>query len=146
MNALGNLDMQVIMTIGEEIEIESLPTPPKNFMIEQYIPNTYLLPKISCMVHHGRFNSTIAPIVYGVPVVVIPFEGDQLENAQRCVEAGIGLRLNYEKLTPNKLRQTILHILHEQKFKKNVLKLKDKFAQYNAPKTSADLLIKFASK
>jgi MGT family glycosyltransferase len=142
MKALGDLDIQVIMTIGEEIEIENLPTPPNNFIVEQYVPNTYLLPKISCMVHHGGFNSTIAPIVYGVPVVVIPFEGDQLENAQRCVEAGIGIRLNYKKLTSNKLKQTILHILHEQKFKENVLKLKDKFAQYNAPKISAELLKK----
>lgn len=140
--ALSGLDMQVIMTVGKDVDITTLPTPPKNFIIEQYIPNTELLPKVSCMVHHGGFNSTIAPIVYGVPVVVVPFDGDQLENAQRCVEAGIGVRLNYKKLTPKKLKEAVLHVLSEPRFKENVLQLKEKFAQHNGDKEAAELLIK----
>jgi len=56
------------------------------------VPHTYLLPRVSCFVHHGGFGSTAAAFQAGIPAVVIPHIIDQFIWGSKVYELGVGPR------------------------------------------------------
>lgn len=59
----------------------------------------------------------------GVPMVVIPFLYDQFDNAEMVEEKGIGKYLDRDALTVENIQNSILEIIENQKYKRNVLRL-----------------------
>ena len=41
------------------------------------VPHEWLFERVSCIVHHGSYDTTAAAMVSGKPTVVVPFYGDQ---------------------------------------------------------------------
>ena len=64
----------------------------------------------------GGAGTVMAALHAGVPLVVVPTEWDKPENAQRVVEAGVGVRLAPHLCTPTRLRSAVEHVLSEPDF------------------------------
>ncbi len=136
-------DVQGLMTVcypGKDINGMGIPP---NLRIEQYVPNSEIIPKVDLVVHHAGFNTTMDCLVHSKPAVAIPMEGDQHENGRRVQVFGVGYRVPYRSLTPEKLRQAIRKALKDESLKANVAKLSQQINKLNGPETSADLIEKF---
>jgi len=136
-------DVQGVMTVcypGKDINGMGIPP---NLRIEQYVPNSEIIPKVDLVVHHAGFNTTMDCLVHSKPAVAIPMEGDQHENGRRVQVSGVGYRVPYRSLTPEKLRQAIRKALKDESLKANVAKLSQQINKLNGPETSADLIEKF---
>ena len=59
----------------------------KILMIDD-VPHKWLFERVSCVVHHGSFETTAAAITSGKPTVVVPFFGDQPFWAASIANAG----------------------------------------------------------
>ncbi|MFP5310168.1 MAG: glycosyltransferase [Actinomycetes bacterium] len=59
----------------------------------------------------GGGGSTAKALVRGVPLVVVPWHGDQRETAGRVAQAGLGRRLSPSRCTPGRLRRTVVRVL-----------------------------------
>lgn len=89
---------------------------------------------------HGGYLSLTEAVYYGVPVLGIPFFGDQPKNLVQAVAAGYGLQLNFENITDDSVFLVINEILTNKKWvftiglvkKWNLLKRK---RQTNRPNT-----------
>lgn len=57
---------------------------------------------------HGGLLSTLEATYNGVPVVGIPFYGDQRNNMANLVARGMGIVLQYNNIT----KQSVLEALH----------------------------------
>lgn len=65
-------------------------------------------PKIKVFVTQGGFQSIEEAITKGVPMVGIPFFGDQLKNIKKVVEWGLGLELSPVNMNAENLTNTIV--------------------------------------
>lgn len=65
-------------------------------------------------VMQGGLQSLQEAVHYSVPVVAIPFFGDQLFNARKILDAGIGLKLNIDTLTEDFVVQTLVEIVENK--------------------------------
>jgi MGT family glycosyltransferase len=95
---------QVVATLPRGELPES---PPANGRVFRYVPHGILLPRAACVVCPGGFGIVQKSLAAGVPVVVVPGGGDQLETARRVEVAEAGVRLPPKRLTPARLRAAV---------------------------------------
>jgi sterol 3beta-glucosyltransferase len=73
------------------------------------IPQSWLFPRVSAVVHQGGANTAAAGLRAGVPSVVIPFFGDQPFWGQRIADLGVGAEpISRKKLTAERLANAIV--------------------------------------
>jgi MGT family glycosyltransferase len=140
--AFANKPYEVVMATGthrDPVEL-GLGSLAPNIRVERWIPYDHLLPKTSVVVTTGGAGTVLSALMAGVPVVVIPTEWDKPDNAQRVVEAGVGLRLSPRRLTPKKLLHAVESVLRTDAFRKNARRLAETFHQSGGPKAGATLL------
>lgn len=63
----------------------------------------------------GGLQSLQEAIHYAVPVIAIPFFGDQLFNARKIVDAEIGLSLDIEELTNQTFFTAVREIVNNKR-------------------------------
>ena len=97
---LRELPATVIVTVGRSLDPERFGPQPDNVHIERYIPQSLLLPHCDLVVNHGGSGSVIGALAHGLPLVVLPMGADQLPNAQRCEQLGVGVVLDAVRATP----------------------------------------------
>ena len=95
LDALAGEPIRLLMTTGRALEPGSLAPLPANARVEQWWPQTTVLPHTDVVVGHGGFGTTMMALAAGVPQVVIPlFASDQFINAERMAAIGAGVRLD----------------------------------------------------
>ena len=102
---LAGQPVEVIMTTGQSpaIRRRSASHPlPANVHVERWLSHEDLLPRCAAMVTTGGAATVLAALKAGVPLVVVPTFWDKSDNAQRVVEAGVGLRLAPRHCTPDR--------------------------------------------
>ena len=92
--ALGELPVRVLMTLGTEVDPADLGPVPGNVHVESWVPQSAVMAHASVMVGHGGSGSTLAAMAAGMPLAVVPLFADQPDNAERIDELGAGLRLD----------------------------------------------------
>ncbi|CAH3045402.1 unnamed protein product [Porites lobata] len=72
---------------------------------------------------HGGLNSILESAYHGTPMVVLPLFGDQPANAMKVFEAGMGVILEAQDLTPVQITDVITEVLTNPKYKENAMKV-----------------------
>ncbi len=122
LNVFGNSTYQVVW----KFEADSLRNKPDNIFISKWLPQSDLLahPSIKLFITQGGQQSMEEAIDRTVPMVVIPFLGDQDANAKRMVQKGIGKHLELHALTQSVLREAITEMV-KPIYKQNIEKLRE---------------------
>lgn len=109
-----------------KFEAENLPNKPDNVLISKWLPQSDLLahPSIKLFITQGGQQSMEEAIDRTIPMIVIPFLGDQDANARRMVQKGIGLHLELHTLSESKLVGAITEML-KPTYKENIQKLRE---------------------
>jgi hypothetical protein len=68
--------------------------------VEQWLPQSLLLPHTDLVVSHGGSGTVTAALAHGLPQLILPMGADQLHNADRVQELGIGRTLPAARATP----------------------------------------------
>ena len=139
---LANLYMQVIMTTGTQRVSDTMHLGPlaPNVYVKSWIPHADLMPNVDVLVTHGGGGTVVAALTAGVPMVIVPLMWDQGDNAQRVVDAGVGLRLSPRQCTPTALRRAVKHVLREPSYRQNAQRLATCLRRYGGPTQAATLL------
>jgi len=139
--------MEVILTTGQVSRDPATlglnPLPP-NVHVERWVSHEDLLPRCAALVTTGGAATVLTSLKAGVPLVVVPTFWDKSDNAQRVVEAGVGIRLAPRHCTPDKLRMAVTRLLDEPQFAENARRMARRFADVPGPRLAAELLERLA--
>ncbi|HEV3215444.1 MAG TPA: glycosyltransferase [Vicinamibacterales bacterium] len=144
---LANQPMEVILTTGTQsrdpvtLGFHSLAA---NVHVERWVSHEDLLPRCAVIVTTGGAATVLASLKAGVPLVVVPTFWDKSDNAQRVVEAGVGLRLAPRRCTPDRVRAAVMRLLDEPAFRENARRMARRFAEAPGPAGAGKLLEKLA--
>ncbi|CAH1963789.1 unnamed protein product [Acanthoscelides obtectus] len=108
LKALGRLDQTVVWKFES-----NLTGVPENVLIRQWLPQTEILahPNTKLFISHGGGLSTIESAYYGVPVLGIPFFGDQFSNLAMMENKGLARMIRYKSLTADLVFKNIREML-----------------------------------
>ncbi|AUS26823.1 glycosyl transferase family 1 [Paenibacillus sp. P2(2022)] len=124
--AFGNTDHTIVMSIGNRTQVSDLGEVPENFIVKNDVPQTDILQHTKLFITHGGMNSTHEGLYYGVPLIIIPQSADQPIIAGQVANMGAGIKLQMESLTANQLREAADHVL-SLPFKKAVAHMRESF-------------------
>ncbi len=146
--ALGQLDIFGLVVTGPGCSPSFFSAVPSNVRIESYIPQTALQaePKTrpALIISHGGVNTVLTALSEGIPLLCIPLGADQPDNAQRCVDAGAGLRLDRRLLTTARLRRAIHTLLSQATFTRRAEQMQRTLRRHNGPEEAATLILRLA--
>ncbi|UKS25523.1 glycosyltransferase [Paenibacillus sp. HWE-109] len=143
--AFGNTDHAVVMSVGKKTQISDLGEIPENFLVQNYVPQTDVLPYTKLFITHGGMNSTNEALYYGVPLIVIPQSADQPIIAEQVAHAGAGIKLQMQGLTANQLLEAVDHVLSLSSFKIAVANSSESFRKSGGFHQAVDEILEFTS-
>ncbi|KAJ8974385.1 hypothetical protein NQ317_006164 [Molorchus minor] len=138
MGALSELPYKVLW----KFEADSLPGKPKNVKLIKWAPQQQILShaNIKLFVTQGGLQSMEEGIYSEVPFVVIPFFGDQSQNARLMEHRGIAKIVGrHPNIDKDELKDTILEVLQNPKYRAAVKELKE--VAMDTPATGIDTAI-----
>lgn len=140
LSGLRELPATVVVTVGRNIDPERFGQQPDNVHVERYIPQSTLLPFCDLAVNHGGSGSVIGALAHGIPMVVLPIGADQLLNARRCEQLGVGVVLDVVGTRPGSFRDAAAAILGDARSHEAAERIRDEIAALREPAAAVPIL------
>ena len=144
--AFGDQPWQVVLSIGEKVEQESLGPIPANFLVRSYVPQLEILQRASIFLTHGGTNSVMEALYYSVPLVVLPGTFEHKVTGLRVVELGLGCLIEEGALTSQALRDAVAMVASDTTIRKNVEHMAHMLQNVGGSKQAADAIFQFVKK
>ena len=132
-DGLEDLDIDVLITIGFGKDPAKIGPLAKNIHVENYVPQSLLLPYCSAVICHGGPGTILHSLAHGLPLLILPQGADQYVMGDRVLAAGVGLRLVPADVNPSSVRASVLALLEETSYKVNAYRLKHEIAEMPGP-------------
>ena len=116
-----------------------------NVHLAEWVSHAELLPRCAAVVTSGGTGTIMAALAAGVPLVVVPTTWDKPDNAQRVVEAGVGVKLSPRRCTPETLRDAVDRVLGSPRYRRNARRIAARLAAAPGPAGAAAMLDELAS-
>lgn len=118
----GNTRFSVILNTGR-VQPETLGRIPENLRAYSFVPQVEVLSHTDVFLTHCGMNSINEALTLGVPMVAMPFLNDQISNAARIVELGLGKRVRSFPSSGRELFNAVSTVYDNARFRKNALRM-----------------------
>ena len=141
LQAVGKLpDIQVALSVGKNVHLESVGPIPSNVIIVQTAPQLDLLKRAALCITHAGLNTVLESLGQGVPMVAIPIGYDQPGVAARIAYHGAGEFVEVEDLTVDRLHGLIQKVLDEPAYRTKAHYFRKVITQSRGLDIAADVL------
>ncbi|MBO5302047.1 MAG: hypothetical protein J6A81_07540 [Peptococcaceae bacterium] len=142
-DAFRDLPVDVVIAAGKTFDIGKMKHIPDNVHIYTAVPQTEVLCMADVFVTHGGMNSISEALVYGVPMIVLPFMADQPVNARQVEALGLGRCMDYKTIHAQALKEAVLSVLSDNTIKENLANAQNWIAQAPGNKGGAELILEY---
>ncbi|MFG2936703.1 nucleotide disphospho-sugar-binding domain-containing protein [Streptomyces sp. NPDC048282] len=129
LDALADLDVLVIATLGREAELERVPA---NARVAEFIPFDDLLPHTDVLVSNGGFGGVQQALGHGVPMVLAGQTEDKTEVTARAAWAGAAINLATQRPQAQDVRAAVEKVLTEAACRERAAELAAEYARHDA--------------
>jgi len=129
LDALADLDVLVIATLGRDAELERVPP---NARVAEFIPFDDLLPHTDVLVSNGGFGGVQLALSHGVPMVLAGQTEDKTEVTARAAWAGAAINLATQRPNAQDVRAAVEKVLAEAAYQERAAELAAEYARHDA--------------
>lgn len=99
-------------------EDDSIKNLPSNVMVRKWLPQSDILahPNVVLFVTHGGVFGTQEGLYRSVPMLMIPFYGDQFRNSIKSVSGGYAIMLRFSEVSAKNLTEKLNVILNDKQY------------------------------
>jgi zeaxanthin glucosyltransferase len=133
-------DLQLVLSIGDQLDPEQLGPAPGNAIIVKRAPQVELLKQTSVCITHAGLNTVLESLAQGVPQVAIPVAFDQPGVAARIADKKTGVVTSLDKLSAEHLSTLLNEVLSNSTYRNNARKLQKAIVAANGLSVAADLM------
>lgn len=142
--AFRDTKYQVIMSVGNLVNIEELGKLPDNISVFSHVDQIAVLSQADAFLTHCGMNSVNESLYYQVPMVMLPQTSEQGGVATRVEQVGAGIRLR--KTSPQAIREAVELVMDNSSYKEGAKVISDGFKKCAGAKGAADKILKAAEK
>jgi UDP:flavonoid glycosyltransferase YjiC (YdhE family) len=130
-DAVSPVVSSAVITTGPN-PTDCLHQPPPQVFVEQYVPQSVVLPRVDVVVSHGGAGTTLGAIMHGLPHVVLPQNPwSQRRTAERVAALGIGIHVEQDHV--ESLRDIVVAALTDPTYKEAALRTRDTLFDLPSP-------------
>jgi MGT family glycosyltransferase len=119
--AFADMPAQFVLSVGKQTDIQALGKIPANFVVRPSVPQLDVLQRAAVFITHGGMNSVLEGLYYGVPLILIPQQAEQLMIGLYVAAQGAGLLLREhvagQHITSGELRHSLERIMAEPRYR-----------------------------
>ena len=106
-------------------ETDELPQLPPNFLVKKWLPQYDILahPNVKCYFGHGGLLGLSEGVYRGVPMILMPFYGDQYQNSIAAQARGAAIVLKFTELNEQTLRHAVDEVFNNTRYLENARQL-----------------------
>jgi MGT family glycosyltransferase len=145
LEGIRTLPVNVLVTVGPQIDPQELGAQPGNVHIEKYVDQWSLLPGCDLVVSHAGSGTVMGALAHGLPMILLPMGADQPLNAGRCKELGIARVLDPTQITPELAREAGAEALVDPSYRRAAERMRDEIANLPHPTQAVILLERLAA-
>nr|XP_003699462.1 PREDICTED: UDP-glucuronosyltransferase 2B15-like [Megachile rotundata] len=122
-------------------EIDDLPKLSSNVLVKKWLPQSDILthPNVKCYFGHGGLLGLSEGVHRGVPMVLMPFFGDQYQNAIAAQARGVAIVVKFDEMSEATLKNAVDEIFNNTRYMENARKLSKAFR--DRPMTPLDTAV-----
>jgi hypothetical protein len=137
---LRDLEIDVIATVGRQIDPAELGPQPARVRVERYLPHSDVLPRCAAVVSHGGSGTVLGALAHGLPSVLLPMGADQPWNATRCEELGVAVVLDAMRATPEDVREAVSSVLEDPSYRAAAELVREEIRRLPGPEHAVRLI------
>ena len=137
--ALADMDVDAVLSVGTAENLEALGTLPPNIHAAERVDQLAVLQQADVFLTHCGMNSASEAVWYGVPTVLDPQQSEEAAVADRMEELGMGLRLRSED--PAHIREALERVLDESSYKEQTARIARSFREAGGAKRAAEYVL-----
>jgi MGT family glycosyltransferase len=111
---------------------------------EGFLPQPAIMPLVDLVITHGGNNTVTEALHHGKPMVVLPLFWDQVDNAQRVDETGVGRRLSTYAFKDRQLTGAISGLLKDRPLAARLAAMSERIKASSGTVRAADLIERVA--
>lgn len=131
--ALRDLDVRGLVTVGPRADPAVVGAQPAHVRVEQYVPQTRVLPHCDVVVSHAGSGTVLAALALGLPQVCLPQGADQFLNAAAISSAGVGISFAPGERNADAVREAIVRVLDDASFRDAAGRVRSSIAAMPSP-------------
>lgn len=139
---------QFVLAVGRDTDIARLGPAPANFIVRNFVPQLDVLPHVDAFVTHGGMNSVHEGLYFGVPLVMIPQQMEQLLNARVVAASGAGMIVGgkppFGRATSGEVRAAVEQVLVDERMRKQARHIGEALRATGGYQQAADEIAQFA--
>ena len=146
LQGLAGEALDLVVSVGPNGDPASLGPQPDNVRIATYVPQRALLDRCAAIVCHGGYGTLLDAIDAGVPLVVVPLGADQHINGATVERLGLGCVISEDDLTPATVRDAVLALIREPRWREAVVRVRDEWRALPARESAAGVVEELAAR
>lgn len=142
---LRDLPIELLVTVGREIDPAELGDQPEHVQVERFIPQAEVLPYCQLVVSHAGSGSVLGALAHGLPMMLLPMGADQPMNGERCLALGVAQLLDPLHVRPAVVRATANLLLESVEYRLAAQQVAAELASFPPPSALIPQLEQLAS-
>lgn len=138
-NAALQLKRQAVLLIGDPINMPAEPLP-DGIVAFEYAPYGQILPRAAAIVHQGGVGTTGQALRAGAPMLVVPFNHDQPDNAMRITRLGVGRFLPRKQYNAKRVAAELSRLLSNPEYARKAAEVGRVVKSENGARAAADAI------
>lgn len=136
MAALRDMPIDVVISVGEMLELEKLGKIPGNMRVERYVNQIEVLQNTDVFLTHCGMNSVSEALYFRVPLVLFPQTAEQQSVAARVHELGAGVYL--KAADAGAVREAVAAVLEEPAYRRKAGEIAESFYRCGGAAAAAE--------
>jgi UDP:flavonoid glycosyltransferase YjiC (YdhE family) len=130
----------VVATVGRGNDPSSVAPDDGRALVVRWLAQDALLDRVDVVLCHGGAGTIAAPLVHGVPLVVVPRGADQFANAARVAALGAGIALPPEQQDVDGMATALATVLDDPSYRASARAVADATARLPGLDVAVDQL------
>ncbi|KAG5898035.1 hypothetical protein JTB14_001746 [Gonioctena quinquepunctata] len=128
--AFANIPYRVLMKIDDELEGLA-----KNVLVRKWMPQQDILrhPNVKLFITQGGLQSLQEAVLNNIPLIGIPFFGDQITNVNKMVKRGYGVKVDRKKISSDILTSAIEEVMVNPRYREKAQEVGEIFRDEEIP-------------
>jgi UDP:flavonoid glycosyltransferase YjiC (YdhE family) len=132
--ALGPMDVDAVVTIGNHVDPSLLGEIPRNVRVERFVPQRFVLERATVVASHAGAGSLLGASRRGIPQMLNPLGADQWENADAATGAGVAITCELDQRSDAEIGEALARLLNDHQFRHAAEKVANEIQAMPAPR------------